>query len=68
MARKRRLEWADLAKHQSFTMHRTSGNHTLLNGTLARERLKLSWHYEVTHLSTSLGMVEAGIGVPCGAY
>ncbi len=30
---------------------------------LARENLKLSWHYEVTHLSTSLGMVEAGIGV-----
>ena len=44
-------------------MHRTSGNRTLLDGALARENLKLSWHYEVTHLSTSLGMVEAGIGV-----
>nr|WP_253247556.1 hypothetical protein [Stenotrophomonas maltophilia] len=34
------------------TVHRTSGNRTLLNGALARESLKLSWHYEVAHLST----------------
>ncbi len=63
LAKKRRIEWADLAQHQLITVHRTSGNRTLLDGALARENLKLSWHYEVTHLSTSLGMVEAGIGV-----
>ena len=63
LARKRKVEWADLAEHQLITVHRTSGNRTLLDGALARENLKLSWHYEVTHLSTSLGMVEAGIGV-----
>ncbi|WCE04981.1 LysR family transcriptional regulator [Pseudoxanthomonas sp. JBR18] len=63
LAKKRKIAWSDLEKHQLITVHRTSGNRTLLDGALARENLKLSWFYEVTHLSTSLGMVEAGIGV-----
>ena len=63
LARKRKIAWSDLENHQLITVHRTSGNRTLLDGALARENLKLSWFYEVTHLSTSLGMVEAGIGV-----
>lgn len=63
LARKRKVEWADLPNHQLITVHRTSGNRTLPDDALARENLKLSCHYEVTHLSTSLSMVEAGIGV-----
>ncbi|WP_337054734.1 LysR family transcriptional regulator [Pseudoxanthomonas sp. USHLN014] len=63
LAKKRKIAWSDLEKHQLITVHRTSGNRTLLDGALARENLKLRWFYEVTHLSTSLGMVEAGIGV-----
>nr|WP_238380121.1 LysR substrate-binding domain-containing protein [Stenotrophomonas maltophilia] len=63
LARKRKVECADLPNHQLITVHRTSGNRTLLDDALARENLKLSCHYEVTHLSTSLSMVEAGIGV-----
>ena len=57
LAKKRKIAWSDLEKHQLITVHRTSGNRTLLDGALARENLKLRWFYEVTHLSTSLGMV-----------
>lgn len=63
LARKRKVTWNDLASHRLITVHRTSGNRILLDGALARENLKLSWFYEVTHLSTSLGMVEAGVGI-----
>ena len=30
---------------------------------LAKVSLSLRWTYEVTHLSTSLGLVEAGLGI-----
>ncbi|ASR44360.1 LysR family transcriptional regulator [Luteimonas sp. RC10] len=63
LAKKRRVTWHDIAQHPLITVHRTSGNRTLLDGALARENLKLSWFYEVTHLSTSLGLVEAGVGI-----
>jgi DNA-binding transcriptional LysR family regulator len=29
---------------------------------LSKEMLKLNWRHEVNHLSTSLGLVEAGLG------
>ncbi|UNK43918.1 LysR substrate-binding domain-containing protein [Luteimonas sp. S4-F44] len=63
LAKKRRVTWHDIAQYPLITVHRTSGNRTLLDGALARENLKLSWFYEVTHLSTSLGLVEAGVGI-----
>ncbi|ABC93461.1 probable transcriptional regulator protein, LysR family (plasmid) [Rhizobium etli CFN 42] len=46
-----------------ITVHRSSGNRTLLDAALAKSNIKLRWFYEVTHLSTSLGLVEAGLGI-----
>jgi len=63
LAKKRKVRWADLAGHNLVTVHRTSGNRTLLDAALAKHNLTLPWFYEVTHLSTSLGMVEAGVGI-----
>lgn len=40
-----------------------SGNRALLDGALAKHNLRLNWFYEVTHLNTSLGLVEAGLGI-----
>ena len=34
-----------------------------LVAALVRAGVRLSWSYEVTHLSTSLGLVEAGLGI-----
>ena len=41
---------------------RTSGNRIILDAALAKADIRLSWAYEVMHLSTSLGLVEAGLG------
>ncbi|MGO8396444.1 TOBE domain-containing protein, partial [Rhizobium ruizarguesonis] len=42
--------------YQLITVHRSSGNRTLLDAALSKSNLKLRWSYEVTHLSTSIGV------------
>lgn len=63
LASKSKLGWEDLTPYPLITVHRSSGNRTLLDAALAKSNLKLRWFYEVTHLSTSLGLVEAGLGI-----
>ncbi|MGO4451511.1 LysR substrate-binding domain-containing protein [Phyllobacterium sp. TAF24] len=63
LAAKIELGWEDLTPYPLITVHRSSGNRTLLDAALAKSNLKLRWFYEVTHLSTSLGLVEAGLGI-----
>src|SRR5690606_13625003 len=63
LAQREIVEWADLAEHRLIGVHRASANRTLIDSALARQNIKLSWFYEVAHLSTSLGLVEAGLGV-----
>ncbi|THF49633.1 LysR family transcriptional regulator [Allorhizobium terrae] len=63
LAAKSEIQWGDLAPYQLITVHRSSGNRTLLDAALAKSNLKLRWSFEVTHLSTSLGLVEAGLGI-----
>jgi len=63
LAARRSVTWADLEPYHLITVHRSSGNRTLLDAALARANLKIQWFYEVTHLSTSLGLVEAGLGI-----
>lgn len=41
----------------------SSGNRLLIEQKLADKPWKLDWFYEVRHLSTSLGLVEAGLGI-----
>ena len=57
------VRWPELEGHHLITVDRSSGNRALLDATLAKANLRLSWFYEVTHLNTSLGLVEAGLGI-----
>lgn len=57
------LTWRDLEGHPMIGVSKTSGNRAVLDQALARANLHLNWFYEVNHLSTSLGLVEAGLGV-----
>jgi DNA-binding transcriptional LysR family regulator len=57
------VSWEDLAAHRVITVGRSSGNRALIDNALAERGLRLNWSYEVTHLSGSLGLVEAGLGV-----
>jgi DNA-binding transcriptional LysR family regulator len=63
LAKQEAVRWLDLSPHRVITVHRSSGNRTLLDAALAQSNMKLDWFYEVTHLSTSLGLVEAGLGI-----
>ena len=57
------IQWPQLQGHHLVVVDRSSGNRTLLDSALARSGLQLNWFYEVTHLNTSLGLVEAGLGI-----
>ena len=59
-----RLDWQALAGHPLIGVAKTSGNRMVLDHALAQAgALDLNWFYEVNHLSTSLGLVEAGLGI-----
>jgi DNA-binding transcriptional LysR family regulator len=63
LAQKQEVGWTELAPYQLITVHRSSGNRTMLDAALARANIELRRSYEVTHLSTSLGLVEADLGI-----
>ncbi len=60
---KETITWADLEAVRMITVSRDSGNRTLLDNVLSSEGIRLNGFYEVQHLSTSLGLVESGLGV-----
>ena len=63
LAKRDLLTWSDLEGQPLVAVSRTSGNRIMLDAALVRAGVSLSWSYEVTHLSTSLGLVEAGLGI-----
>ncbi len=63
LAAREQVAWKELAAHRVITVGRTSGNRVLIDNALSQLGLGLNWSYEVTHLSGSLGLVEAGLGV-----
>lgn len=63
LASRQHVSWAELASQRVITVGQNSGNRTLIDTALARCGIQLDWRYEVAHLSVSLGLVEAGIGV-----
>jgi DNA-binding transcriptional LysR family regulator len=52
-----------VAPHRFITVGRLSGNRIILDAALADLPVRPRWFYEVQHLSTSLGLVETGLGV-----
>ncbi|MDB5759773.1 MAG: bacterial regulatory helix-turn-helix, lysR family protein [Burkholderia sp.] len=60
---KRSVSWAELAQFDYMTVDRSSGNRLLLDLALAHTNLNLAWCYEARHVSTLIGLVEAGLGV-----
>jgi DNA-binding transcriptional LysR family regulator len=63
LARRKNLVWQDLAGHALIRIGReNSGNRALLDAALTKADVRLDWLYEVNNLTTSLGLVEAGLG------
>lgn len=63
LATAKTLTWADLTGHPLIGVSKTSGNRAVLDRALTTAQVQLNWFYEVNHLSTSLGLVEAGLGI-----
>lgn len=63
LAQRRRLTWKDLEGHLLIGVSRNSGNRMILDATLAGKNVRLNFFYEVNHLTTSLGLVERGLGI-----
>ena len=63
LARKRRVSWAELAAHDFITVAKASGNRLLIDQALAGVAGRPQSLYEAQHVTTLLGLVEAGLGV-----
>jgi len=63
LARQRHVSWADLAAHDFISVDKASGNRLLLDQALAHVSPRPQSIYEAQHISTLLGLVEAGLGV-----
>ena len=63
LASKRRVSWLDLAAHDFITVGKSSGNRLLIDQALAGLVGRPQSLYEAQHVTTLLGLVEAGLGV-----
>jgi DNA-binding transcriptional LysR family regulator len=63
LARLRKVSWAQLAAHDFIGVSRRSGNRLLLEQALAGVPNRPQSVFETEHVTTTLGLVEAGLGV-----
>lgn len=63
LAKKRRVSWAELARHDYITADKRSGNRLLIDQALAGIDEQPRSLYETRHATTMIGLVEAGLGV-----
>lgn len=57
------VSWQQLCEYKLIGVRHSSGNRSLIEQALESTNCNPNWFYEVRHLSTSLGLVEAGLGV-----
>lgn len=63
LADRQEVAWADLKPHKVITAGSRSRNMEVLEAALSGVDWRPSAKYEIDHLSTSLGLVEAGLGI-----
>ena len=63
LAVRKTLAWPDLENERLIAVARSSGNRQLLDDALAQAGVNPSYRFEVSHIATLLGMVEAGLGL-----
>ncbi|HSV77850.1 MAG TPA: LysR family transcriptional regulator [Ramlibacter sp.] len=63
LAKARRTTWAELAQYDYISVSKASGNRLLLDQALANVPGRPQGIYETQHVTTMLGLVEAGLGV-----
>ena len=63
LAKKRRVTWTELAQYDYISVSKASGNRLLLDQALSGLPGQPQYIYETQHVTTMLGLVEAGLGV-----
>ncbi len=63
LASRSKVSWAELAKYDYISVGKTSGNRLLLDQALAGLPDRPQSMYETQHGTTTIGLVEAGLGV-----
>lgn len=63
LARRRKVSWSELARYDYISVSKSSGNRLLLDQALANLVDRPQSIYETQHVTTMLGLVEAGLGV-----
>ncbi|HET7864040.1 MAG TPA: LysR family transcriptional regulator [Burkholderiaceae bacterium] len=63
LARRRKVSWSELAKYDFISVGKSSGNRLLLDQALSNLPGRPESIYETQHVTTMLGLVEAGLGV-----
>ncbi len=63
LAQRKSVHWAEVENESLIAVARSSGNRQLLDDALTKAGLNPSFAFEVSHIATLLGMVEAGLGL-----
>lgn len=63
MAKRKHISWAEIQGEKLIAVARTSGNRQLIDEVLIQAGLQADYAFEVSHIGTLLGMVEAGLGL-----
>jgi len=63
IARKKRVSWTELYEHEYVCVDKTSGNRLLLDQALSAVAPHAPSVCETRHVTTLLGLIEAGLGV-----
>jgi DNA-binding transcriptional LysR family regulator len=63
LARRRKVAWSELAAYDFISVSRSSGNRLLIDQALAGLAQRPQSVFEARHVTTLLGLVEAGLGV-----
>ncbi|MEO6958464.1 MAG: LysR substrate-binding domain-containing protein [Burkholderiaceae bacterium] len=63
LAKRRKVRWEELCDERFIAVGKTSGNRVLIDSALANSARRPTSFFEVAHVSSLLGLVEAGLGV-----
>ncbi|MDB5850630.1 MAG: transcriptional regulator, LysR family [Rhodoferax sp.] len=63
LAQRKSVDWRELDSERLIAVARTSGNRQLLDDALAKAGINPAYRFEVSHIATLLGMVQAGLGL-----
>lgn len=63
LAKRQSVNWSQIESEQLISVARSSGNRQLLDDVMSKAGLKPNYAFEVSHIGTLLGMVEAGLGI-----